>query len=294
MNNRYTFPVLLLLMIGIIVFVMRLAKPGSFLLFDPHGVIALEERSLFIIATLFMLLIGVLIYAFTIVIAWRYRADNTKAAYTPNWEHSLVDEFIWWLVPGVIIFFLALLTWRSTHQLDPFKPLSSETTPLTIQVVALNWKWLFIYPTEHIASVNLVAIPTGVPIDFQITADAPMNSFWIPELGGQIYAMPGMNTKLNLMADQEGTYHGSSANFSGQGFSGMRFDVRAESMADFDAWVRSVRAASTTLDVSSYKALAEPSEYVPISTFGSVQNDLYTMIVDTFMKSAHGSSMNAM
>jgi cytochrome o ubiquinol oxidase subunit 2 len=251
--------------------------------FQPKGIIAMEERSLMINAVLLMLIVIIPVFILAFFVAWHYRASNTKATYEPNWEHSKADELVWWAIPFEIILVLAAMTWSSSHALDPSVPLQSTTTPMTIEVVALNWKWLFIYPEEHIASVNFVEFPAATPINFRITADAPMNSFWIPALGGQIYAMTGMVTPLHLEAYAPGDFKGASSNFSGDGFEGMKFTARAVSNADFDEWVASVRSATSTLDQSTYVKLAATSTNNPIQYFGSVSDDLYSKILGKFM-----------
>jgi cytochrome o ubiquinol oxidase subunit 2 len=244
-------------------------------MFDPQGAIALQERNLMIIAAFLMLVIVIPVFIMTAAIAWRYRASNAKAKYSPDWDHNGWYELLWWGFPCVIIIILGIVTWQSSHALDPYRPLMSASPPITIQVVALDWKWLFIYPDQNIATVNFIQFPVGTPVNFEITADAPMNSFWIPRLGGQIYAMPGMSTQLHLIADGAGDYKGLSANFSGEGFSGMQFIARASSQADFDVWLASVRQASTTLDAAAYAALAAPSENVAPIFYSTVDKDLY-------------------
>lgn len=194
-----------------------------------------------------------------------------------------MEEFIWWVVPCTIIIALAVVTWVSTHALDPYKPLQSQVKPLVIQVVSLNWKWLFIYPNQNIATVNFLELPVGTPIAFQLTADAPMNSFLIPQLGGQIMAMPGMVTQLHLVADETGKYSGFSANFSGAGFSGMTFVANAVSSQDFALWVQWMQQRGTPLTAAGYSALAQPSEYNPVAYYSSVANGLYNGIVEKYM-----------
>jgi len=185
-----------------------------------------------------------------------------------------------------IILILAVLTWNSSHDLDPFKPIVSDKPPITIQVVALQWKWLFIYPQQNIASVNIIQFPNQTPINFEVTADAPMNSFWIPQLGGQIYAMPGMSTQLHLMADTEGTYRGSSANISGKGFAGMNFSAKSTSQADFDQWVALVHQTRNNLSLAKYNNLAKPSQNNPLSYYSSSQSGLYDRVVMKYMMPA--------
>ncbi|HZP55220.1 MAG TPA: COX aromatic rich motif-containing protein, partial [Candidatus Saccharimonadales bacterium] len=205
-----------------------------------------------------------------------------KARYDPHFSHSRIIESVWWGVPLVIITALAVVTWRSSHQLDPFKSLAANQKQITIQVVALNWKWLFIYPEQNIASVNLVEFPQNTPVEFNITADAPMNSFWIPQLGGQIYAMSGMTTRLNLMADRIGTYHGASANISGKGFAGMEFLAKSVSAADYNSWIKQISKTNNSLSLNNYNKLAVPSMNNPVSYYSSVENGLYEGIVNKF------------
>ncbi len=279
---------LALAVIGIVFFsvVSAIVQSNAVPILQPAGAVASSERQLIIIATALMAAIVIPVILLTAVIAWRYRATNTKAAYTPNWEHNLTEEFIWWAVPCTIIIALATLTWKSSHDLDPFKPLPSQKAPITIDVVALPWKWLFIYPDEHIATVNTLVFPTGVPINFRVTADAPMNSFWIPQLGGQIYSMSGMVSQLHLVADKDGAYVGSSANFSGPGFSGMTFLTNTVSEPAFDQWVNSTRTSPTALTLDTYAALAKPSMDVPPLYYSSVDDQLFETIVAKFMMPA--------
>jgi cytochrome o ubiquinol oxidase subunit 2 len=214
---------------------------SNFALLNPKGLIALEERNLMITAVLLMLIVVIPAFIMLAVFAWKYRAGNSRTDLIQNpglYNHSAKVVFLWWLFPSLIIFVLAMTTWHKTHALDPYKPIVSETKPITIQVVALQWKWLFIYPEQDIATVNFIQFPVNVPINFELTADnAPMNSFWIPELSGQMYAMAGMSTKLHLIANTTGDFAGSAAEISGKGFSGMRFVARASSQAEFDDWV---------------------------------------------------------
>jgi cytochrome o ubiquinol oxidase subunit 2 len=236
---------------------------GTIVVLAPMGEVAAKERDLLINSTLLMLIIIVPVFVATVWIAWKYRASNKKAQYDPSWDNSNLAEFIWWMVPCVIIAILSVMTWKSCYDLNPFKPMSSAVAPLRIQVVALQWKWLFIYPDHGIASLGWVQFPKEVPLNFEVTSDAPMNSFWIPQLGGQIYAMPGMRSKLHLVAHQEGDFRGSSANLSGEGFARMTFQARACTGAAFDAWVREARGSSDVLTEATYDALVLPSVGVP-------------------------------
>lgn len=265
---------------------------NHFVLLFPHGTVALAERNLMLQAFLFMLIVAVPVFGLIFFFAWHYRAGNTKAKYTPDWAHSNLEELIWWAIPLEIVLVLGALTWGSTHELDPYKPLSGGE-PLTVEVVSLNWKWLFIYPAQKIATVNYLAVPAGVPVRFLLTSDAPMNAFWIPALGGQEMTMPGMQTQLNLKAPSEGTFVGMSSNFSGEGFSGMQFAVRAMSADDFAAWAADA-ASSQPLTFASYQALAKPSSNVASTTYALGDETLYTKIMSQYMDMAPSPAMEGM
>ena len=262
--------------------IFSFAHANDVAVFAPKGVIALQERNLIITTTILMLIVVIPVFALMFFFTWKYRATNKHAKYTPDWASNETLEAIWWAIPGVIILVLAVITWKSTHELDPYKPLRSDVKPITIQVVALDWKWLFIYPEQRIATVNLVEFPLGTPINFEITADAPMNSFWIPELGGQIYAMPGMKTQLHLMASDVGIYSGTSANFSGPGFSDMKFAAKSVSQSEFLEWAYAVKTASSTLTYDAYIRLSAPSKNNAVSLYSSVDDGLYDKIVMKF------------
>ncbi|MEK7612781.1 MAG: ubiquinol oxidase subunit II [Patescibacteria group bacterium] len=249
---------------------------------DPQGFIAGKELTLILNATLTMLIVIVPVLILTFFFAWQYRARNKKATYTPDWEHAKMDELIWWAIPFEIVLILGALTWGSTHELDPQKPIDATLPPLTIEVVALPWKWLFIYPEQRIATVNYIAFPVDRPVAFKVTADAPMNSFWIPALGGQIYAMTGMVTSLNLMANATGTFRGSSANYSGEGFAHMQFTAESLSVQDFDAWIGGIKTLSPdTLTRDAYAKLVEPSVDEP-RFFADVEKNLFDIILEKF------------
>lgn len=251
---------------------------------DPKGQIGADEKTLIITATVLMLLVVIPVIVLTFLFAWKYRASNKMATYKPKWAHSYKIEAVVWLIPCAIITVLATLTWVTTHELDPYRPLDSDKKPMTIQVVALNWKWLFIYPELNIATVNQIAFPVDVPLHFNITSATVMNSFFIPQLGSQIYAMSGMRTKLNLIANEPGVYEGYSANYSGAGFSGMKFKAKAlATHEEFDAWVQKVRVSTNTLDKDSYATLAKPSENHPVEYFSSVSSHFFDSIVHQHM-----------
>ncbi|MFT3907334.1 MAG: ubiquinol oxidase subunit II [Steroidobacteraceae bacterium] len=255
---------------------------------DPAGNVAAQQRDLLIQSTLLMLLIIVPVISLTAFFAWRYRAGNKNARYEPDWDHSTKLELVIWSGPLLIIICLGALTWLGTHLLDPYRPLSQVAPgrsaaeagePLQVQVVAMDWKWLFIYPQYGVATVNELAAPVDRPIEFSITSSAVMNSFYIPALAGQIYAMPGMQTKLHAVANRIGTYEGISANYSGAGFSGMHFGFEVLSSADFDAWVTRTRAVSETLDRASYLKLEQPSENEPVHRYGTIEAGLFKAAV---------------
>lgn len=247
---------------------------------DPKGPIGVQERSIIITATVLMLIVVVPVIALILIFAWRYRASNGKAEYRPNWSHSNRIEAVVWLIPCIIIATLAVITWRTSHSLDPYRPLDSKVKPIRIDAVALDWKWLFIYPDQKVATVNEVAFPANVPVEFHITSATVMNAFFIPQLGSQIYAMAGMQTQLHLLASEPGTYQGLSSNYSGDGFSGMTFKaVAVPSQQGFDAWLAKVRASRQTLGGADYARLAKASENNPVAYYSQVQPNLFADIV---------------
>lgn len=273
-----------LLAVALVVVIVRYLGSLHIPMLDPKGIVALKERNLMAFTIMLGFLIMIPVFGLTIAIAWHYREGNTKARYTPNVGTNRIAETVWWGIPIVIILILSVITWISTKDIDPFKPLDPHTKSMTIKVVALNWKWLFIYPEEgNIATVNYVQFPVNTPVTFELTADAPMNSFWIPQLGGQLYAMPGMITKLNLNATEIGDYKGSSANISGAGFSGMKFIVKATSKKDFTSWVKKTQAGSLQLDHPAYTELAKDSMNNPAVSYSSASSDLYDTIVMKYM-----------
>lgn len=254
---------------------------------SPSGDIAAQQRNLLVTSTLLMLLIIVPVMTLTVVFAWRYRHTNRRARYEPDWNHSMLLELIIWSAPLLIIICLGALTWLGTHLLDPHRPLDRIASgqpvpnlrPLEVNVVALDWKWLFIYPDYGIATVNELAVPIDQPISLRITSSSVMNSLYIPELAGQIYAMAGMETRLHAVLNEVGVSEGFSANYSGAGFSGMRLTLRGLAPADFERWVTTTKAAKESLTRGSYLALAKPSENEPIRYYGSVDSQLYTAIL---------------
>lgn len=245
---------------------------------NPQGSIAAQQKELLIIATLLMLLVVIPVFLLTFFIVWKYREGNNKAKYQPNWDHSRLAETIWWGFPLLIIGILAVITWISTHELDPYRPIESSKNPVEVQVVALEWRWLFIYPEHDVASLNYLQIPEKTPINFTLTSDAPMNSFWIPSLGGQVYAMSGMSTKLHLQAHTQGIYEGSSANLSGEGFAGMRFQAESVSNTAFTQWVQKTQSEQPLNEIT-YATLSKPSTDTAPRAFSLDDPSLYDKIV---------------
>ncbi|GAB2716129.1 ubiquinol oxidase subunit II [Halomonas garicola] len=261
---------------------LLLAGCGSALL-DSRGQIGHEQTWLILTAFGLMLLVVIPVIGMTLWFAVRYRRSSKTAVYEPDWAHSNAIEVVVWLIPCVIIAILATLTWKTTHSLDPHKPLESDAEPMEIQVVSLDWKWLFIYPEEGIATVNEVAFPEDVPVRFRVTSGSVMNSFFIPRLGSQIYAMAGMDNDVHLIADEQGTYPGRSTNYSGSGFAGMTFDAIATSQEGFDDWVAKARESDKTLTFpEQYDHLALPTRDVPVKYFSEISPGLYEDILQSF------------
>ncbi|WP_168012032.1 ubiquinol oxidase subunit II [Halomonas salinarum] len=255
-------------------------------LMDPKGQIGEEQRTLILTAFGLMQIVVIPVIVMTIAFAWRYRRSNKNATYSPDWHHSNKVEAVVWFVPCVIIAFLAVLTWYTSHSLDPHKPLDVEEggqEPMVIEAVSLDWKWLFIYPEQGIATVNEIAFPEDTPVRFRVTSGSVMNSFFIPRLGSQIYAMAGMDNDVHLIADEQGVYPGRSTNYSGAGFSDMTFDAHVGSQQDFEAWVSKVRESSESLTFpEEYYELAAPSEDSEIQYFSEVSPALYESIIKSF------------
>lgn len=262
-------------------------------LLNPKGQIALEQRSLILTAFGLMMIVVIPAVLMAVVFAWKYRASNTNAKYSPNWSHSNKVEAVVWTVPILIIVFLGILTWKSTHALEPSKPLVSDKKPVEIEVVSLDWKWLFIYPEQGIATVNQIAFPANRPVNFKITSNSVMNSFFIPTLGSQIYSMAGMQTKLHLIANEPGTFNGISSNFSGRGFSGMKFKaIATPDEATFEQWVAKAKESTSTLaTMDDFNKLAAPSENHPVEFFSSVKPGLFLDVINQFQMN-HGGSMD--
>ncbi|MBQ0821714.1 ubiquinol oxidase subunit II [Microvirga sp. HBU67558] len=255
---------------------------------NPSGDIAVQQRNLIIASTALMLLVILPVIALTFIFAWRYRASNNDATYDPDFHHSTQLEVIIWTIPLLIIIALGAMTWISTHTLDPYRPLGriapdkpvpADVKPLTVEVVALDWKWLFIYPEYGVASVNEMAAPVNAPISFRITSSSVWNTFYVPALAGMIYAMPAMETKLHAVMNQQGEFAGISGMYSGSGFSRMNFGFRSLSPQGFDEWVAKAKSAGTPLNREAYLKLEKPSEQEPVRQFGAVEEGLFDAIL---------------
>jgi cytochrome o ubiquinol oxidase subunit 2 len=247
---------------------------------DPHGPIAAQERLLLLNATATMLVVVVPVILMALGFAFWYRASNRRAKHSAELAYEGRVDFVVWSIPILVVIQLGGVAWIGSHRLDPRMPIESTVKPLKVDVVSLDWKWLFIYPDQGIATVNQLVIPAGTPINFRLTSADVMNSFLVQELGSQIYTMPGMTTHLNLLADAPGEFPGISANFSGNGFAWMDFTVKAVPEADFDDWVTRGRSAGPTLDIPGYAELAKPSQAVPPMIYSSVDPSLFERIVD--------------
>lgn len=247
---------------------------------DPRGPIASAERLLLINSTAIMLVVVVPVILATFAFAWWYRSSNLRASRSSDAGYEGRIEFVLWSIPALTVMLLGGVIWIGSHQLDPRAPILAKADPLRVDVVALDWKWLFIYPDQRIAAVNQLIIPAETPISFRLTSATVMNSFFVPQLGSQIYTMGGMTTHLNLLADEPGEYPGFSANFSGDGFAYMRFVVKAVPASDFDAWVAHTRSIGSALDDAGYAELAKPSKAVPATTYGWAAPRLFERIID--------------
>lgn len=252
-------------------------------LFNTKGFIADRQRNLIIFTMLLSLVVIIPVFTLLFVFSYKYRESKPRGKYTPDNDHNILAEIIWWGIPCCLILIVGTIAWNSAHTLDPYRPLKSDKAPISVEVVALDWKWLFIYPDQNIASVNFLQFPVNRPVNFTITADAPMNSFWIPSLGGQIYAMPGMSTKLHLEAHTAGEYKGLSANISGEGFAGMKFTAKASTEDEFTRWIAQTRQAKKPLNHTTYRRLAEPSSNNPRAFYSSVAPDLYDTVIMKYM-----------
>lgn len=257
---------------------------------DPHGPVAAAEHTILVNATVIMLAVIVPVIVLTLAFAWWFRAGNRWARRDPDWAYSGAVEVTVWSIPALVVLFLGGIAWIGSHDLDPARPLASGAPPMNVQVVSLDWKWLFIYPDLGVASVNRLVVPAGTPLRLQLTSATVMNSFFVPQLGSQIYAMAGMTTTLHLQADEPGRYSGMSAMFSGDGFSDMRFEAVAVPQAQFAHWLSDARAGGATLDAAAYADLARPGVAASPLAFGRVAPDLFRTILSASTKPAGAAS----
>ena len=274
---------------GLLLFPLALLGGCHLALLDPAGDVARQQSDVMIVTTVITALIIVPVLVAIGVVAWRYRASNKQAAYDPEWDHSPQLELVVWAGPLLIIIAIGAISWIGTHQLDPYRPLdrvaagqpvAAGTKPLEVDVVSLQWKWLFFYPQYGVATVNELAAPVNVPIRFKLTADTMMDAFSVPELAGMIYTMPGMQTVLHAVINQPGRYRGFSANYSGAGFTDMRFSFDGMSQQDFDAWIARARATGGDLDRQAYEQLRQPGRNAPVHYYAHFDPGLYTRILD--------------
>ena len=258
---------------------------------DPVGPVGIGDKAILFDSLAIMLAVIIPVIVLTLAVAWWFRAGNKKAKYLPDWEYSGKIELVVWSIPAMIVLFLGGVAWIGSHQLDPHYPLKSKQKPLQVEVVSMDWKWLFIYPDLGIASVNQVMMPVGVPVEFSLTSADVMNSFFVPRLGSQIYTMAGMVTHVNLQADEPGSFPGISSHFSGDGFSDMHFNAVAVTPEQFRKWVSETQSKSATLDPPAYQDLLKPSAANPVAAYHGIGPDLFKQIVSD---SAPGTDTGAM
>jgi len=279
MNKKFYFVFIVVILFCAMAF---LQGCSDMILFHPKGPIGDSERYIIFAAFVLMLVVVIPVIIMSIWFPLKYRATSTKSIYDPKWSHSIKIETVMWLVPLAIVFLLSILAWRETHRLDPYRPLAAGTEHLNVEVVSLDWKWLFIYPEQHIAVVNQFTFPANVPLSFRITSDSVMTSFFIPQLGSQIYAMAGMQTQLHLMANESGVYAGQNQQFSGRGYPSMNFDSIATSREDFESWVQKVRQSPEHLDFARLEELRKPSVDSPVTYFSSIDPGLFDFIMGKY------------
>ena len=259
--------------------VLLLASGCNRGILDPVGPVAGAEKQILINSTAIMLAIIIPTIIATVAVAWWFRRGNKKAVYRPDWEYSGAIELVVWAIPALTVMLLGGIAWIGSHDLEPSKPLASKNPPVKVQVVSMDWKWLFIYPDQGIATVNQLVIPAGTPVNFQLTSATVWNAFFVPQMGSMIYTMPRMTTRLNLQADRVGTFDGTSSHFSGDGFPGMQFKVQSVPRDQFAAWAQGARGKGLALDGRSYAELSKPSSYVKPMIYGAVAPGLYDAIV---------------
>ena len=263
--------------------IIFLSSCKNMVVLDPKGPIGHEETFLIYMAIALMLVVVVPVFVMVLLFSIRYRASNKKATYKPMWAHSSKIEWVIWSVPIAIIIALSYLTYTRTHQLDPYKPIQSPEKPVQIEVVSLDWNWLFIYPDYDIATVNELVFPANIPLSFRLTSATVMTSFFIPQLGSQMYAMAGMQTHLNLMAEDTGTYMGHNMEYSGKGYNTMYFNAIATTPEQFKEWIQKAKQSPDTLSMAKYKEISKPIVDYPVTVYSSVVPDLTDKIISPFM-----------
>lgn len=286
-RGRYIGILIAVAVVGLVALFAGLLQGKQIDVLNPSGVIADQQRNVLLLTLLLSSLVVVPVFTMLIVFSVRYRAGNRKASYRPEWAENKFLEGLWWGIPILIIGVLGVITWQTSHSLDPYKNLAGGK-PLEVQVVALQWKWLFIYPEQQIATLNYMAAPVNRPIHFSLTADAPMSAFWIPALGSQIYAMNGMESQLNLKATKVGTFTGYTTNINGEGYADMKFKTKIMNKEAFDEWAMNAQNSSDRMDEAQYKALAEPKAQTNEVTYKLAQSDLFNTIMAKYM--SHGST----
>lgn len=275
-------------LIGIFVYV---TQGRDIPVLNPSGTIADQQLILILITTGLGIFVLVPVFILLFTIAWKYRASNKKAKYEPELHDNKWFEVIWWGVPVIIILILAVITHISTHALDPYKPLESDKKPVNVQVISLEWRWLFIYPDYNVATLNYMNIPKDTPINLSITGDSPMNSFWVPALAGQVYSMNGMETKLHFMADKEGSFNGTSANISGDGYAGMTFKVYSMDETKFESWATQPGENRERMTTAKYDEISAKSKDKTERTYTLSQKTLFNdVIMKYMMHKQHGES----
>jgi cytochrome o ubiquinol oxidase subunit II len=282
--NSPKFLIGLLAVIATLLALIFILRSEYALVMHPKGIIA--QQMLDLIFTNYLLMFIVIVPTFFVLfaIAWKYRTKNAKAQYDPEHTSSVFSELFLWLIPIPPIAVMIGITWKATHELDPYRPLVSEVAPLTIQVVAINWKWLFLYPEQKIATLNFFQIPVGTPIHLKLAADnSPMNSFWVPQLSGQIYAMTGMITPLHFIADEAGEYAGRAAEINGEGYAAMTFIAKASSQSDFVEWIKQVQQSPLKLTDDIYNELIQPTQKLPVTYYSTFEEGLFKKIVMKYM-----------
>ncbi len=265
------------------VFALMMTGCNKLIVLNSKGPIGQEEANLIYMSVAAMLIVIVPVFIMTYLFVKRYRASNKNADYQPGWVHSTKVELVIWLVPLMIVTFLSYLVWVKTYELDPYLPIASDNKPLNIQVISLDWNWLFIYPDYDIAMVNELVIPEKVPLSFRLTSATVMTSLFIPQLGSQMYAMAGMQTKLHLMADETGTFEGHNIEFSGEGYDTMHFKVVAKTMQGFEEWVKQAKENNKQLDLATFSKLNQPITDYPITIFSPVEPGLFDHVMKSFM-----------